>query len=237
MLASFPKIGVVIPAYLETDKHIDYLKQSIDSVLSQNYKGEIEIIVVINGGRNGIINNDVIESIGVSVAFYQHKLSAAVARNIGASLLSQRNCQYLCFLDADDIWLENKVEKQVISMIDTDADYSFTQAFCIDSFGNKIFDYPMPNDGFTNEEIKTILPNSNILINSSSMVKAEAFFRCGMYPPTNEYGISLGSRHLNNKGNICEDYLLWYNSISKGYKFQKINERLVGYRLSTSVER
>lgn len=236
MTVSYPKIGVVIPAYLETDLHVDYLKQSVNSVLSQNYKGEINLIVVVNGGGKGV-ETEIAKTIGVPVAFYKYKLSAAVARNIGASLLSQNQCEYLCFLDADDIWIESKLDRQLTSMRDACVDYSFTQAFCIDSFGNVVSDYPMPNDGFTNEDIKRILPHTNILINSSSMIKTEAFFKCGMYSPTNEYGISFGSRHLNNKGNICEDYLLWFNSITKGYKFHKVNEKLVGYRLSTSVER
>lgn len=229
-----PKIGVIIPAYLETDMHMDYLKQSVDSVTRQTYLGDIETIVIVNG-RGGGCKNELPDLKGTVVSF-EYKLSAAVARNIGAVMLSQKDCKYLCFLDADDVWLSNKIEQQINYMAKTDVDFSFTQAFCIDSLGKRIGDYPQPRDGFYNEEIKKILPVTNMLINSTVMVKTTSFLRAGMYPATNEFSISHSS-HLNNKGNICEDYLLWFNSINKGFKFGKINEKLIEYRLNSSVER
>lgn len=228
------KIGVVIPAYLQTDAHIEYLHKSIESVRNQTYSGEIEITVVINGRGIGSILD--LPKIDGNVIRFESKLSAAVARNIGAVQLSQRSCDYLCFLDADDMWLSNKIERQLHYMKINDLDFCFTQAFCIDSSGNRTGIYPQPRDAFSNSDIKKQLLDVNMLINSTVMVKTSCFFEAGMYPPTNEFCIS-GSQHLNNKGNICEDYLLWFNSINRGFNFGKIDERLVEYRLHTSVER
>lgn len=236
-----PKIGVIIPAYLQTDAHIEYLKKSVESVTNQTYVGQIETIVVINGhGRESVLDlTNAITSLrdmGAKVLSFDKKLSAAVARNIGAGYLANTDCKYLCFLDADDIFLAEKIKKQVHCMEEMSIDFCFTQAFCIDSADNRVGEYPQPRDAFSHEDIKKHLPHVNMLINSSVMVKTSSFFEAGMYPPTNEFSIS-GSQHLNNRGNICEDYLLWFNSINRGFKFFKMNERLLEYRLFTSVER
>jgi hypothetical protein len=95
------------------------------------------------------------------------------------------------------------------------------------------------SDGTSHDHIKATLNDENILVNSTSMIKTSSFFAAGMYPPTNEFGILKADRHnhLNEKGNIFEDALFWINSINRGFIFHKLDEHLLKYRCSSSVER
>ena len=97
--------------------------------------------------------------------------------------------------------------------------------------------YTFIKNAFDNEEIKNRIIEENMLITSSCFIKKESFFKCGMFPATNEYKILGNQKHHNQNGVIYEDYLLWYNAIFNNYIFKKMNERLTFFRINTSVER
>lgn len=98
------KVSVIIPNY----NYARYLSEAVESVLNQSYK-PIEIIVVNNGSTDN--------SLEVLKAFEnrfrlidQSNLGQSGARNSG---LNQATGDYIAFLDADDYWHPEKIEKQV----------------------------------------------------------------------------------------------------------------------------
>lgn len=96
--------SVVIPAFNAEA----YLREAIDSVLSQN-AGSLEILVVDDG------STDQTAAIAASyasavVCISQSNQGIAAARN---TAIRQAKGEFLCFLDADDLWLEDKLRKQV----------------------------------------------------------------------------------------------------------------------------
>ena len=221
------KVSVVIPAFLPNKKYFDYLTQAAQSVFEQTY-ANCNLIIVFNGPYCEEIQ-------GATNIFLRDKTSAATARNIGASI--GWDCDYFAFLDADDCYYPNKIEKQIIEATSKNLDFIFTEADIIDGANNLCGVYPFENNAFFNDDIKNLLPYQNILISSSVMIKQETFFKCGMYPTTIEYKITGNPRHHNEKGLICEDYHMWFTAINKGYIFYKIPEILTSYRKNTSVER
>lgn len=60
---------------------------------------------------------------------------AAVSRN---NSLKKALGQYICFIDSDDLWKENKLEKQINFMEMNDFDFSFTAYELIDAESNVI---------------------------------------------------------------------------------------------------
>jgi len=220
------KVSVIIPAYIPTENHLGYLDEAVESINRQTYKN-VDTVVVFNGG----FTKDYPSAHVVNLGF---KTSATVARNIGASI--KWNSDYLCFLDADDVFIEEKIQKQVEYMEQNQCDFLFTKTYDMSIDGSSIRLPTYKSDGISHDHIKTTLNTENILVNSSSMIKTSSFFAAGMYPPTNEYGVK-ADNHLNQKGNIYEDALFWLNSINKGFVFHKLDEPLLKYRCASSVER
>ena len=106
-----PKISVVIPSYNRADK----LGSAIESVLAQTYSA-CEIIVVDDGSTDA--TREVVEgssnraaSRGVLVRYiFQEQQGVSVARNTG---IGKAAGEWIAFLDSDDRWLLQKLERQV----------------------------------------------------------------------------------------------------------------------------
>ena len=97
-------ISAVIPAY----NCQQYIARSIDSVLSQT-RAVDEVIVVDDGSVDGTAG--IVKGYGGRVR-YLHQANAGVsaARNTG---IKAATCGWIAFLDADDEWLPDKIERQV----------------------------------------------------------------------------------------------------------------------------
>jgi glycosyltransferase involved in cell wall biosynthesis len=102
-----PFISVIIPAY-NAEK---YLAEAIKSILAQNYT-PLEIIIVDDGSQDNTAT--VAQSFGALVRyFHQANEGAAAARNFG---VQHARADWLAFLDADDLWTENKLATQVTAL-------------------------------------------------------------------------------------------------------------------------
>ena len=101
-------VSVVIPAH-NCEK---YLAEAIESVIAQTC-GSVEIIVVDDGSTDG--SADVAATFASVQYHHQPQQGAAVARNRGAELAKGT---FLAFLDADDIWMEDKLQRQLAAFED-----------------------------------------------------------------------------------------------------------------------
>lgn len=105
------KITAVIPMYNSKDT----IKSAIESVLNQTYKEPIEIIVVNDGSKDGCekIVEEIIENNQTNrVIKLINKPNGGVssARNRG---IKEASGDWIALLDSDDIWLPEKLQKQV----------------------------------------------------------------------------------------------------------------------------
>jgi glycosyltransferase involved in cell wall biosynthesis len=96
-------ISVIIPTY----NSAQYIREAIDSVLCQTYT-DYEIIVIDDGSTDDTRRIIKDEYPGVRYYRVQHK-GVGSARNYGISMAQG---EYIAFLDADDKWLPEKLEKQ-----------------------------------------------------------------------------------------------------------------------------
>lgn len=104
------RVSVVMPVFNAADTVID----SIHSVIQQTH-GNWELLVVDDGSTDG--SPELIESTfsdaRVRVVRSNARGGAAKARNTAISIASGR---FVAFLDADDLWLPQKLEQQVALM-------------------------------------------------------------------------------------------------------------------------
>lgn len=133
-----PKVSIIIPTYRREDS----LKRALVSLANQTYSN-IEIIVVDDNANNSWNSKveDIIKGMNkkenVSIIYVQNRENkgSAETRNIG---IKKATGEFITFLDDDDIYLPDKVERQVNHMIENDSDYSLTDLWLYDEKDNLI---------------------------------------------------------------------------------------------------
>jgi glycosyltransferase involved in cell wall biosynthesis len=99
-----PSVSVVIPVY-NGEKH---LHQTIQSVLEQTFR-PLEIIVIDDGSTDGTAA--VTKEFSKQIRYFQHdNRGTAASRNRG---VAESEGDYIAFVDADDLWHREKIEKQM----------------------------------------------------------------------------------------------------------------------------
>lgn len=165
MSSSNLQISVVIPVH----NGARYLGEAIESVCNQTVPAA-QIIVVDDGSTD--------ESAAVARGFaqveyiFQENAGAATARNTGAAHAQHA---YLAFLDADDIWIPQKLEWQLAVLQ--------TQPGSAMAFGH-VEQFASPD--LTPAELEKIhIPNPRMVAYSPSalLIRHADFFRVGEFEP------------------------------------------------------
>ena len=100
------KVSVVLPMH-NSSKHIE---QCIDSVLKQTYN-DIELIIVDDKSLDDSLKKvESIEDSRIKIIKLTENVGAAHARNTGIDMTTG---DYIAFIDSDDFWNLDKLEKQV----------------------------------------------------------------------------------------------------------------------------
>ena len=123
-------VSIVVPVY----NAARYIRKTIDMVCEQTYK-DWELILVddASADNSAEIISDIIESSGKRIRLIrkERNAGAAEARNTGIDASAGR---YIAFLDADDVWMPDKLEKQIAFMEKTGASFAFHSY----EFGNEL---------------------------------------------------------------------------------------------------
>ena len=106
----YPLVSVIIPAY----NRAHLIEQAIKSVLKQTYSN-IELIIVDDASTDDtetVIKN--IDNAGIKYIKQEQNKGAAAARNRG---IRESNGEFISFLDSDDTYQPEKIEKQVKAIL------------------------------------------------------------------------------------------------------------------------
>jgi len=99
-----PRVSVIIPTY----NRAQFLPEAVESVFKQTYR-DFEIIIIDDGSTDN--TPEIIRQFSTTVKSYRQKNEGvSVARNKGVELAAG---EYLCFLDSDDLLLENALQNCV----------------------------------------------------------------------------------------------------------------------------
>jgi teichuronic acid biosynthesis glycosyltransferase TuaG len=104
----YPLVSIIIPAYNARN----YLPDAVSSALSQTYP-QIEVIIVDDGSVDTTLQ--IANSLAKQDARIQviHKINEGPSSARNAALRIAKG-EYICFLDADDTFLPDKIEKQLL---------------------------------------------------------------------------------------------------------------------------
>lgn len=120
-LNNLPIVSVIIPTYNRTD----FLKLTLESILNQTFK-DFEIIVVDDGTPND--DNFFLCQTFEKVKYIKIENSGGPAkpRNVG---IREAKGKYIAFVDDDDLWLCNKLEKQA-AVLENNPDFGLVHCCC-----------------------------------------------------------------------------------------------------------
>lgn len=115
------EVSVIMPSYNSEA----YIEQSIRSVQQQSHV-DWELIIVDDFSTDdsvGVIQLLAAQDRRIKLISLSENLGAAVARN---TALATAKGRYIAFLDADDIWLPEKLSKQLRFMKENDIAFSYS---------------------------------------------------------------------------------------------------------------
>tara|TARA_B100000963_G_scaffold351739_1_gene363790 strand:- start:8574 stop:9308 length:735 start_codon:yes stop_codon:yes gene_type:complete len=201
-------VSIIIPYY----KKKRYIKQTLQSILRQNYK-KFEILIVYDDtDTEDLIYLKKLRSKDKRIKLFVNKknIGAGMSRNKGVKLSKG---EYLAFIDSDDLWHPEKLKLQLSFMVKNKIFISHTSYKIIDSNNFKI--------GYRNAkkiEYKDLLKSCDIGL-STVMIKKKL----------------LKKNHFANL-KTKEDYVLWLRLAKKKFVFYPIKKTLTSWRsLSDSL--
>ncbi|ALZ64655.1 Putative teichuronic acid biosynthesis glycosyltransferase TuaG (plasmid) [Bacillus cereus] len=116
-----PLVSIVTPSYNASS----FIKETIQSVQSQTYKNW-EMIIIDDVSKDNtceLIKEEIKKDNRIRLIELQENGGPAIARNTG---ITNAKAKYVAFLDSDDLWLPEKLEKQLAFMQKNDIAFSFT---------------------------------------------------------------------------------------------------------------
>ena len=116
-----PLVSVIMPAY-NAEK---YISESIDSVLAQSYQNWELLITDDRSSDNTqrIVEDYCINDKRIKLFINKENGGAGVARN---NSIKEANGRFIAFLDSDDQWLPEKLNKQITFMLKNNYAFTFT---------------------------------------------------------------------------------------------------------------
>lgn len=203
------RVDIVIP----THNCGEFLPRAVESVLQQTHR-DWQLYIVDDGSTDG--TQHYLQSLrhpAIHVIRNEQAAGPAVARNQG--VLASKS-EYVAFLDADDEWAAEKLERQLeLFREDPDAVLCFTDYERLHADGKRdpsaIAGFPSAAQGMVFDN----LLKQNFVLTSSVLVRRDALARSGLFDHRLRY---------------CQDYDLWLRVARVG-RFRLIKESLSTYRL------
>ena len=176
-------VSVILPVYNAENS----LKDTIDSALSQSHLN-LELIIIDDCSTDG--------SLRIARQCAENDARIRVLNNcVNRSVAFCRNCgieaargEYIAFLDSDDIWVQDKLERQISLLIETGSQFTCASYDFIDSEGKPVL---RPHYVPDKLDFQSIL-RENVILCSSVCVDA-----------------ALLKEHIFRDDYYHEDYVLW----------------------------
>ncbi len=174
------RVSVIIPAYNSGA----YIERALESVLGQSRGGD-EVIVVDDGS-----DDNTFEVVGKYAGrvrcIRQENAGASAARNTGVRAASS---EWIAFLDADDEWMEDYLDKQV-AIVERNTELVWTAAnfyncSCVDGHSKQVHDKgageKLSGGGEVYEDYFQAYINGAVGWTGTLMIKKAALEEAGMF--------------------------------------------------------
>ncbi len=184
------------------------IERALDSVFSQTYQ-DFDVLVLDDGST---------DQSGEVARRYDCRVITVPNGGLGAArklMVEEATGEYIAFIDSDDFWLPEKLEKQVAVLDKTQASIVHADCWFMHDNGRIVprdLDIPDNSDAFSH-----VLPNNSIIASSA------VFRRSDMLEVGNFVADTVR----------CSDWYGWL-MLAPGHKFVHMKEKLVEYSVLES---
>lgn len=199
-----PLISIIIPCY----NSADFITTTINSVIDQTYRNW-ELVIVDDKSKDDsckVIEAFVQKHSNIKLIKLEQNGGVSNARNVG---LENAKGKYIAFLDSDDVWLKDKLVKQVSYMEEKSLPMTFCAYNRIDEAGaiiSRKIEVPY------SVNYRQLLSHNVIIFSTSLTLKSV-----------------IGDTKFKKAGH--EDWIFWLDIFKKPFSGYGINEPLVLYRI------
>ena len=126
-------VSIITPTYNSEN----FIAKTIESVQNQTYKNW-EMIIVDDGSIDqtvAVILKFIEQDKRIKLHVLEHNSGAGIARNYA---INQAQGRYITFVDSDDLWKCDKLEKQVLFLLTKKLPFTFSFYECIDETGHEL---------------------------------------------------------------------------------------------------
>ena len=207
------RLAVIMSLYKNDDFH--YVNKAVTSIINQSFT-DFDFYIQYDGFVKEEIDSFLSDIKDSRIHVHRRTVNMGLAHSLNELLkiVMSGEYEYIARMDADDMSLDGRFEKQVIYLDDNpDIDCVGTWAIEIKADETEFFRKQMP---ITHEECRKFYMKRNPMIHPTVMFRRSFFEKAGIYPEDTFQE---------------EDSMLWANGFFNGCKFANIPEYLYKFRI------
>lgn len=201
-----PYVSVIMAAF-NAEKTV---VQSAESVLAQSF-GDLQLIIVDDCSTDN--TSELVRALAaaddrITVIRNEENKGIIYSRN---RAVEAAEADWIAICDSDDLWTEDKLEKQLARQRETDASLIYTGSSFIDADSNPMkWSMNVPESiGYRKLRYQNVISNSSVLVDKSLFIK-----------------------YRTSDDRVHEDYACWLRMLMNGIKACGVDEPLLIYRVS-----
>ena len=205
-----PRIGIIMSVYNEKP---EWLCQAIESIINQTYE-KFCLYIILDDPNNDRLRDIILNyrQRVKNLVFYENQTNLGLVKSLN-KLLKFVAEPYIARMDADDIALPQRLEKEYEFLVQSSAAFVMSGADFLDEDGNITEGAEIPP--LMSKQLAECCKYGNVSIHSSWLLKKELYNKLEGY---REY-------------KYCEDYDFILRALQNGAQIGRLNEKLMQYRI------
>jgi glycosyltransferase involved in cell wall biosynthesis len=205
----YPKVSVLIPVF----NGQEFVGECIDSILSQTYEN-FELLVV-NDGSTDLTEAIVLSRNDKRIRYLKNRRNLGIVKTLNKGLYLSEG-KFVARMDADDISLPDRLEKQISYLVDN-PDVDILGAGIILNEHESMDNHREVSSVIKNEHHRVSLLRSNPLAHPTVVFNRESLLNNKLY--------------YDRESQLAEDYKLWADSSINNLNIESLTDKLLLYRV------